>query len=238
MAQNYNASRNLRRKAERRIAALKKQKKEATNKEVKKQLQRDIKRMQDAVRGTRTYSTKTGKRIHTSAQVQRGIEKLKTLVEKVPLLSIGVKKRNNSFKMRMNMASNSSFQGPTRNAANTLCEEMSGLTKSEVKVFYRATQHVWDKPNVDIENRLDAIISHYKSIVGTSDLQSIFDYVLSERRNQDVLKAKEIIDNPEAYTDAEKKWAYEVLSDNDAEIRYLPAVNAAAVADLSPVAPM
>ena len=91
---------------------------------------------------------------------------------------------------------------------------------------------------IDIENRLDVIISHYKSIVGTSDLQSIFDYVLSERRNQDVLKAKEIIDNPEAYTDAEKKWAYDVLADNDAEIRYLPVVNAAAVADLSPVAPM
>lgn len=238
MSQNYSKARNLRRKAERRIAALKKQKKEATNKEVKKQLQRDIKRMQDAVRGTRTYSTKTGKRIHTSAQVQRGIEKLEALVEKVPLLSIGVKKRNNSFKMRMNMASNSSLQGPTRNPEKMLGEEMAGITSDEVQAFYRATQRVWDKPNIDVENRNDAIISHYKKDVGTSDLQTIFEWVLSEQRTQDVLKAKKIIDNPEAYTDAEKKWAYDILADNEAEIRYLPAVNAAAVADLSPVAPM
>ena len=238
MAQNYSKARNLRRKAERRIAALNKQIKEASNNNVKEHLQKSIERMHEAIQGTRTYSKETGKRIRTAAQVKAGMKALEELVDNIPLLSIGVKKRNRAFTMRINMASNKSFQGPTRNPEKTLGEEMAGITSDEVQAFYRATQRVWDKPNIDVENRNDAIISHYKKDVGTSDLQTIFEWVLSEQRTQDVLKAKKIIDNPEAYTDAEQKWAYDILADNEAAIRYLPAVNAAAVADLSPVAPM
>ena len=148
MATQYNDARNLREKAERRIAALKKQKKAAQSKEYKKQLQRDIRRLQDAARSTRTYSTKTGKRMRTAEQVSKGIAKLNSLVEEFPLL--GVEKRNRSFALRLNLAKNSSLQGPTRNAGSTLGEEMSGLTSDEVKVFYRATQHVWDNGKVPI----------------------------------------------------------------------------------------
>ena len=236
MATQYNDARNLREKAERRIAALKKQKKAAQSKEYKKQLQRDIRRLQDAARSTRTYSTNTGKRMRTAEQVSKGIAKLKSLVEEFPLL--GVEKRNRSFALRLNLAKNSSLQGPTRNAGSTLGEEMSGLTSDEVKVFYRATQHVWDNGKVPIEKRNEAIEAHYKELIGTRDLQRIFDYVLSDQRQQDVLKAKDIVDNPDKYTDAEKKWAYDILQDNESEIRYQPVVNAAASADLSPVAPM
>ena len=236
MATQYNDARNLRNKAERRIAALKKQKKAAQSKEYKKQLQRDIRRLQDAARSTRTYSTKTGKRMRTAEQVSKGIAKLNSLVEEYPLL--GVEKRNRSFALRLNLAKNSSLQGPTRNAGSTLGEEMSGLTSDEVKVFYRATQHVWDNGKVPIEKRNEAIEAHYKELIGTRDLQRIFDYVLSDQRQQDVLKAKDIVDNPDKYTDAEKKWAYDILQDNESEIRYQPVVNAAASADLSPVAPM
>ena len=236
MATQYNDARNLREKAERRIAALKKQKKATQSKEYKKQLQRDIRRLQDAARSTRTYSTKTGKRMRTAEQVSKGIAKLNSLVEEFPLL--GVEKRNRSFALRLNLAKNSSLQGPTRNAGSTLGEEMSGLTSDEVKVFYRATQHVWDNGKVPIEKRNEAIEAHYNELIGTRDLQRIFDYVLSDQRQQDVLKAKDIVDNPDKYTDAEKKWAYDILQDNESEIRYQPVVNAAASADLSPVAPM
>lgn len=236
MATQYNDARNLREKAERRIAALKKQKKAAQSKEYKKQLQRDIRRLQDAARSTRTYSTKTGKRMRTAEQVSKGIANLKSLVEEFPLL--GVEKRNRLFALRLNLAKNSSLQGPTRNAGSTLGEEMSGLTSDEVRVFYRATQHVWDNGKVPIEKRNEAIEAHYNELIGTRDLQRIFDYVLSDQRQQDVLKAKDIVDNPDKYTDAEKKWAYDILQDNESEIRYQPVVNAAASADLSPVAPM
>lgn len=236
MATQYSDARSLREKAERRIASLKKQKKAAQSKEYKKQLQRDIRRLQDAARGTRTYSVKTGKRVRTAEQVSKGISKLRSLVEEFPLC--GLKKRNHSFAMRINLAKNRSLQGPTRNAGRTLGEEMSGLTSDEVKVFYRATQHVWDNDKVPVEKRNEVIEAHYKELIGTRDLQKIFDYVLSDQRNQDVLKAKDIVDNPDKYTDAEKKWAYEVLQDNESEIRYQPIVNAATVTDLSPVAPM
>ena len=226
----------MRRKAERRIADLKKQKKNANSASYKKQIQRDITRMREAIRSTRTYSTKTGKRIHSESQVARGIETLRNIIDSFPLR--GVKKRNRSFAMRLNMAGSKSFQGPTRNPERTLGEEMAGITSAQVKVFFRATQRAWDKPNVSMEHRLDAIIEHYKGEIGTSDLQRIFDYVLSDKRNADVAKAKDIVANPDKYTDGEKEWAYDVLADNDAEVRYMPTVTAAAVSDVSPVAPM
>lgn len=226
----------MRRKAERRIADLKKQKKNANSASYKKQIQRDITRMREAIRSTRTYSTKTGKRIHSEAQVARGAEKLRSLIESFPLR--GVQQRNRSFAMRLNMAGSRSFQGPTRNPERSLGEEMSGITSSQVKVFFRATQRAWDKPNVPMEHRLDAIIEHYKGEIGSSDLQRIFDYVMSDQRNADVAKAKDIVANPDKYTDGEKEWAYDVLADNDAEVRYMPTVTAAAVSDVSPVAPM
>lgn len=226
----------MRRKAERRIADLKKQKKNANSASYKKQIQRDISRMREAIRSTRTYSSKTGKRIHSEAQVARGAEKLRSLIESFPLR--GVQQRNRSFAMRLNMAGSRSFQGPTRNPERSLGEEMSGITSSQVKVFFRATQRAWDKPNVPMEHRLDAIIEHYKGEIGSSDLQRIFNYVLSDQRNADVAKAKDIVANPDKYTDGEKEWAYDVLADNDAEVRYMPTVTAAAVSDVSPVAPM
>lgn len=236
MSQNYNDVRNLRRKAERRIADLKKQKKNANSASYKKQIQRDISRMREAIRSTRTYSTKTGKRIHSESQVLRGAEKLRSMIENFPLR--GVKKRNRSFAMRLNMAGSRSFQGPTRNPERSLGEEMSGITSSQVKVFFRATQKAWDRPDVPVEHRLDAIIEHYKGEIGSSDLQRIFKYVMSDQRNVDVAKAKDIVANPDKYTDGEKEWAYDVLADNDAEVRYMPTVTAAAVSDVSPVAPM
>lgn len=226
----------MRRKAERRIADLKKQKKNANSASYKKQIQRDITRMREAIRSTRTYSTKTGKRIHSEAQVARGAEKLRSLIESFPLR--GVQQRNRSFAMRLNMAGSRSFQGPTRNPERSLGEEMSGITSSQVKVFFRATQRAWDRPDVPVEHRLDAIIEHYKGEIGSSDLQRIFKYVMSDQRNADVAKAKDIVANPDKYTDGEKEWAYDVLADNDAEVRYMPTVTAAAVSDVSPVAPM
>ena len=226
----------MRRMAERRIADLKKQKKNANSASYKKQIQRDISRMREAILSTRTYSTKTGKRIHSESQVLRGAEKLRSMIENFPLR--GIKKRNRSFAMRLNMAGSRSFQGPTRNPDRSLGEEMSGITSSQVKVFFRATQRAWDKPDVPVEHRLDAIIEHYKGEIGTSDLQRIFDYVLSDQRNADVAKAKDIVANPDKYTDGEKEWAYDELADNDAEVRYMSTVTAAAVSDVSPVAPM
>ena len=226
----------MRRKAERRIADLKKQKKNANSASYKKQIQRDITRMREAIRSTRTYSTKTGKRIHSEAQVARGAEKLRSLIESFPLR--GVQQHNRSFAMRLNMAGSKSFQGPTRNPERSLGEEMAGITSAQVKVFFRATQKAWDRPDVPVEHRLEAIIEHYKGEIGTSDLQRIFDYVMSEQRNADVAKAKDIVANPDKYTDVEKEWAYYVLADNDAEVRYMPTVTAAAVSDVSPVAPM
>ena len=222
--------------AERRINALNKQYERASSATYRDKIQRDITRMQEAMEGTRSYSTETGKRIRTAAQVARGIETLRDTIDSFPLR--GIKKRNSSFAMRLNMANSKSFQGPTRNPERTLGEEMAGITSSQVKVFFRATQSAWDKPKVPMERRIEAIIDKYGEKVGTSDLQTIFDYVLSDQRNADVAKAKDIVANPDKYTDGEKEWAYDVLADNDAEVRYMSTVTAAAVSDVSPVAPM
>ena len=236
MSRNYGTVRNLRRMAERRINALKKQHDSASSSTYREKIQRDITRVQEAMESTRMYSTKTGKRIRNESQVAHGIDILRNIIDSFPLR--GTKKRNRSFAMRLNMAGSKSFQGPTRNSERTLGEEMAGITRAQVKVFFRATQKAWDRPDVPVEHRLEAIIEHYRGDTGTTDLQQIFDYVMSNQRNADVAKAKDIVANPDKYTDGEKEWAYDVLADNDAEVRYEPTVTAAAVSDVSPVAPM
>ena len=230
MSSNYQRARNARDKAQRRIADLKAQLNDTTNANIKSRIRKDIKRIQRAVSNTRTYSTKTGKRMHTSKQVARGIEKLSSLLEEFPLKV--PKQKHKSFEVRMNMASNQRIQGPSQNAKRTVGEEISGLTKAQLQIFYRATQKA--RLNVPVEQRNEAILKYYHQ----RDLEKFFNSVLSEQRNKDVEKANEILANPDDYTDAEKKWAYETIQDNDDEFRYVPVVSGAVSAEISPVAPM
>ena len=85
-----------------------------------------------------------------------------------------------------------------------------------------------------VEQRNEAILKYYHQ----RDLEKFFNDVLSGQRNKDVEKANEILANPDDYTDAEKKWAYETIQDNDDEFRYVPIVSGAVSAEISPVAPM
>lgn len=232
MASNYRRAYNLREKARRRINNLKKTLKSTTSEHIRSEIRKDIRRLQTASRNTRTYSVKTGKQIHNSKQVARGIEKLSHLVEEFPLR--GYTQKNRSFQIRINLASSQAMQGPVKSGAKSLSEQMAGLTKDEIKVFYRATQNAWDKPDVPVEKRNQAIMSEY----GIRDLEKLFNLVLSDERNKDVVKALDILDNPDDYTDSERKWANEVLQDNEDEVRYLPVVTEAAVTSVSPVAPM
>lgn len=230
MATNYKRARNVREKAQRRIDDLKRSMKESTSETVRDSLRKDIRRIQRAVSNTRTYSTKTGKRMHTTKQVERGIEKLTQILEDYPLKV--PKSRNRAFEIRMNMASNQRLQGPTRDMKHTVGEEMAGITYTQVRIFYRATQKAWQ--NVPVEQRNEAILRYYHQ----RDLEAFFNKVLSEQRNNDVKFAAEILENPEDYTDAEKRWAYETLRDNDDEFRYVATVTGAVSQSVSPVAPM
>lgn len=230
MAANYQKARNLREKAQRRVNDLKKSMNEATSPAVKERIRKDIKRIQRGMSDTRTYSTRTGKRMHTSKQVERGIDRLSRLLERFPLTT--PKSKNESFETRMHMATNQRFQGPTLNPRRTVGEEMAGITRAEVQVFYRATQKAWE--NAPIEQRDEAIMRYYKQ----RDLQQLFEDIMANERNTAVIRAHEILENPQDFIDAEKKWAYETLADNDSEVRYVPAVVGMVVTDISPVAPM
>lgn len=230
MASNYQRARNARDRAQRRIDDLKRSLKDTTSESVRASIKKDIKRIQRAVSNTRTYSTKTGKRMHTSKQVERGIEKLSRILEEFPLKV--PHQRNKSFEIRINQASNQRIQGPSRSTERTAGEDMAGITYDQVRIFYRATQKAWQ--NVPVEQRNEAILKYYHQ----RDLENFFNKVLSEQRNKDVEKANEILANPEDYTDAEKKWAYETIQDNDDEFRYVATVTGAVSQSVSPVAPM
>lgn len=54
--------------------------------------------------------------------------------------------------------------------------ESSQYTEAEVKVFYRATQKAWNRPDVDISQRNEAILEYY----GYSRLSVIMDEVLQQ----------------------------------------------------------
>lgn len=230
MAANYQKARSLRDKAQRRVDDLKKSMQDAPTPAVRERIKKDIKRIQRAMSDTRTYSKRTGKRMHTSKQVESGLNRLSRLVEQFPLTT--PHERNKSFETRMHLATNQKFQGPTLNPRRTVGEEMAGMTRAEVQVFYRATQAAWqDKP---VEERDRAIMDYYKE----RDLQKLFEQVMANERNKQVALAHDILANPEDYTNGEKKWAFEVLDDNDTDVRYMQSVVGMVVTELSPVAPM
>ena len=92
-------------------------------------------------------------------------------------------------------------------------------TKTEVAIFYRATQRIWQNAPESIENRNIAILSYYnqqRAANGLSplSLKQIVDYVLQE--NDKVLKVQGL-KNPAKMSEEERKLYEEALAADNAD---------------------
>lgn len=214
----YNRTRNERDKADRRLSKMIRKLETAVSNRVKNRIRSDIQALKDLVEGTRTYSTETGKRIRTSKEVAENVNKLSRMNIRLGYLVKSQKRSNQATQIEINRAS---------------VNQESAYTKSQVQIFYRATQRAWQ--NKPLSQRNEAILAYY----GYNNLAELFEDITQDERNQNVQKAIQIVQNPGDYTDEERAWAFDVIKDNEDEYQISPAGGAAASArDVSPVAPM
>lgn len=220
---NYaNKTRYERRKANRRIKALQDDLSSAKSQKARSRIRGAISEIEKAIEATRTYSKETGKRIRTAAEVAANVANLARLNISNTFLVGSNKKRNLATAKQINMAG--SRDEGTRAA--------SQYTKEQVRIFYRATQKAWDRPDVPIERRNEAIMRYYGSHV----LSELFDEITTDARNQAIQRANAIIANPENFTDEDRQWAFEVIADNQDDFQLSPS--GGALPAMSTVAPM
>lgn len=195
----------LRKKGQRRVERLQAViKSERTSSRVAKWATQQIKEIRSAMQGTRQYS-KTGKRYKskTTNYIKGQISRLEAAVKEVaPNYTVA----GDSFEVTQRELNRASVKAP------------SVYTKTEVKVFYRATQKVWQREGVGEHNRNEAVLNYYNDIRKQNGLtplrlDEIVDYVLEA--NKLAQRAQEF--NPEADFDEEQEEFYESASKSDNE---------------------
>ena len=225
-SKQYQRKRNEARKAQRRIKALKQQLDIAQSPSAQQRLKSQIDLYNSAIEATRTYSAKTGKKIRNKSEIQQNIEYLSRLNEQNAQLVSG------SAKARQ-LRANKATEKMINMASSRKTEEAAPYTRTQVQIFYRATQEAWQ--NSPLENRNQAILNYY----GMTSLQEVFEQVTGDQRNKDVQRANEIVNNPQDYSEEDRKWAFNVIQDNEDEYQISPEKGAGLPAsDVSPVAPM
>lgn len=214
-----NRAKRARRMADVRIKHLKEEIKNISDTDTIALKKKEIRRLQDLKSQTRTYSSKTGKKMHTAKQVESGVKRLESLIE-TKYKFVNQWQKNKFFESKINMGSNTRLQGPTM-SGKPLSEEMSGLSKDKIKIFYRETMDIWRGLSSD-KDRNKAIMKYY----GKSDLEEVFNEVLGKfaKEHNDPIQAKYILDHQDDFTEAEIEHARRVLYDNADELRYQPTV--------------
>lgn len=210
----YNDLRNERRKAQRRINSMQKSLNKTKSEGARKLLERRISNLQNAIDATRTYSKETGKKIQrTKLEAEHAMSYLRSL-----------NKISESY-VQSNARQNKATEIEIRRAGH------GGMyTKREVQLFYKETMSAWNRDDVPTNKRNEAILESY----GERNLADLFDKIVNSGKVQELEKARRIIQSPSNYTSDERRWAYEVLSDNEdsyivspnsregAQVNYIP----------------
>lgn len=225
-SKQYQHRRNEVRKAQRRIKAIKKLLEASQSTAAQQRLKSQIDTYNSAIEATRTYSSKTGKKIRTQAEVSQNIDALSRINEQnSQLVNVSAKARQ--------LRANKATQKMISMASSSKTENASPYTKTQVQIFYRATQKAWQ--NAPLEGRNQAILDYY----GMTSLQEVFEQVTGNQRNKDVQRATEIVNNPQDFSEEDRKWAFDVIQDNEDEYQISPPKGGgASPSDVSPVAPM
>lgn len=74
------------------------------------------------------------------------------------------------------------FRQEMRVASKGMSSALGDLGREKVKIFWRYTQNIWQRPDVPPENRLEVIMKAY----GANSLSELFDTIM--RRNEKVLE--------------------------------------------------
>lgn len=129
--------------------------------------------IKSAIQGTRQYS-KEGKRYKSKSKsyIQAQIERLNQAVSEVaPRYT----------------ATGDTFEVTQRELNRASIKQPSVYTQTEAKLFYRATQKIWQKEGVGEHDRNEAILEHFNSErkakgLKSLSLEEVVEYVLKSNR--------------------------------------------------------
>ena len=163
-------ARNIRKQANRRIARLEKvlndEKTTSRNREWARRQIADIRQAQNESK--LSMNIRGHRYTQTIEQAMTGLKNLKTLVSEIePRFTL----EGDNFEVTQRELNRASVNLP------------SIYTKNEVKIFYRATQKIWQKKDVDVHERNEAILNYYNEIrmqnkLAPVNLNQIVDAVL------------------------------------------------------------
>ena len=193
----------LRKKGSRRIANLEKViESENTPARMRNWAKEQVREIKSAMQGTRQYST-TGKRYKSKSKnyIKKQISRLESAIQKV---APSYNTSGDTFAVTQRELNRASVGAP------------SVYTKEDTKLFYRATQKIWQREGVGEHNRNYAILDHYNSIreengLSPLTLEEIVDYVLQTNEF-----ARAFLDvDPTKHMDDEQREQYEQAQKSD-----------------------
>lgn len=178
-------------------------KSEETSERVRNWASRQVSEIKSAMQGTRQYS-KSGKRYKSKSKnyIKGQISRLEAAVKEVaPRYTV----------------SGDSFEVTQRELNRASVGAASSYTKKEAKIFYRATQKIWQQKGIGDHDRNQAILDHFNSIrkengLSPLRLDEIVDYVLDANRRIQQMQDLE----PQELTD-EQKELYSEAQQGDSE---------------------
>lgn len=190
----------LRKMGQRRIERLQAViKSDETSERVRNWASRQVSEIKSAMQGTRQYS-KSGKRYKSKSEnyIKGQISRLESVVKEVsPRYTV----------------SGDSFEVTQRELNRASVGAASSYTKKEAKIFYRATQKIWQQQGIGEHDRNEAILDYFNSIreengLSPLRLDEIVDYVLDSNRRmqqmQDLEPQQLTEDQKELYSEAQE----------------------------------
>lgn len=161
----------LRRQGQRRVERLEAVIKAGdTPQRIRNWAKKQVREIKSAMQGTRQYS-KSGKRYKSKSQkyIKGQIDRLTAAIKEVaPRYTVA----GDSFEVTQRELNRASVNAP------------SVYTKTEVQLFYRVTQKIWQRAGVGEHDRNEAILNYYNSIrrengLSPMRLDEIVEYVLN-----------------------------------------------------------
>ena len=173
-----------------------------TSQRVRDWAKTQVREIKSAMQGTRQYS-KSGKRYKSKTQgyIKKQVDRLSAAIKEVaPRYTVA----GDSFEVTQREMNRASVNAP------------SVYTKTEVKVFYRATQKIWQQEGVGEHNRNEAILNYYNDIrrangLSPLRLDEIVDYILEANQRAQRMQTVE----PSEYMDEEAQEFYDVATKAD-----------------------
>lgn len=136
----------------------------------------EIAALREAMAGT--YIGRRGAEIRTQEEAQRAA---RSIVER-DYVRIASETQSQNIQAMQEIANTYYVDKVTKQHVQN---PMSSYSEAEMRTFWRATQHIWDKPSVSREQRFDAIINYVANAQGIDptqvNLREVIDAIIEDK---------------------------------------------------------